>query len=72
MSYELIKKWLDDTNSVTTEEIIQAEQSVMQQLPTGPNICLMACLSMMQDSDASGLTASITERIEKYEQEINW
>ena len=75
MSYELIKRWLDDASSVTTEEIDQAEQSLMermQQETTGPNMCLLSCLSMMQDSDASELTASITGRIKKYEQEINW
>lgn len=72
MSIELIRNWLDDSSSVTSEEIDSAYGVMFEQMPSGPNFCLIACLSMMQDSDASHLVDSITERVTKYEQEINW
>jgi hypothetical protein len=72
MSIELIRNWLDDSSSVTSEEIDSAYGAMFEQMPSGPNFCLIACLSMMQDSDASNLVDSITDRVAKYEQEINW
>lgn len=72
MSYELLKRWLDDSNSVTTLELDQAEQALMEQIPTGPNICLLACLSAINDSDLGDATGLVQNRIAKYEQEINW
>jgi len=74
MSYELLKRWLDDSSSVTEEELEQAEQSLMEQMPTGPNVCLLACLGAIKDPNIDGddVTDIVRERIEKYEQEINW
>jgi hypothetical protein len=72
MSIELIRNWLDDSSSVTSEEIDSAYNAMFEQMPSGPNFCLIACLSMMQDSDAGNLVDSITDRVAKYEQEINW
>lgn len=74
MSYELLKKWLDDSSSVTEEEIDQTNNDLMEELPTGPNICLMAALGAIQDPDvdSSETHLIVEERVNKYEQEINW
>ena len=74
MSYELLKRWLDDSSSVTEEEIDQAYESLMQEIPIGSNICLMAALGAIQDPEVDGddMIGIVEERVNKYEQEINW
>lgn len=75
--YELIKTWLDDSNSVSVTEMNEAYNSLFSvgMYPDGPNVCLMACLGAMLDSDNHGeydLVGLVQNRIAKYEQEINW
>ncbi len=70
MSYELVKKWLDDSTSVTSEEINEASDAMLQQMPTGPTICLIAALSIIKNSGVDAVK-NVRERVQKYEQENN-
>jgi hypothetical protein len=70
MSYELVKRWLDDLSDVTSEEINEAYDAMFQQMPSGPNICLIAALSIIKNSGVEGIE-SVRERMQKYEQENN-
>jgi len=70
MSYELVKRWLDDSTSVTSEEVNEAYDTMFQQLPSGPTICLIAALSIIKNNGVDGLE-NVRERMQKYEQENN-
>lgn len=70
MSYELVKRWLDDSTSVTSEEVNEAYDTMFQQLPSGPNICLIAALSLIKNSSGEEQIDMVRDRISKYEQEI--
>ncbi len=73
MSYQLIKKWLDDKSSVTTEEINNAYDAMFQQPAGGPNICLVAALGAIKNSEEDyDPEPLVRDRIQKYEQEIEW
>lgn len=68
MSYELVQKWLNDSTSVTSEEVNEAYDAMFQQMPTGPNICLIAALSIIKNSGVDAIE-NVRERVQKYEQE---
>lgn len=70
MIYELIKNWMDNPESVTSNEIDSAQEHMLTQMPTGPNICLIAALSIIKNSGVDGLE-NVRERLLKYEQENN-
>jgi hypothetical protein len=70
MSYELVKRWLDDSTSVTSEEINEASDVMLQQMPTGPTICLIAALSIIKNNGVDAVE-NVRERVQKYEQENN-
>lgn len=70
MIYELIKTWIDSPASVTLNEIESAQQQMLTQLPTGPNLCLIAALSLIENNGIDAVE-QVRKRIRKYEQENN-
>lgn len=70
MSYELVKKWINDSSAVTSEEVNEAYDAMFQQMPTGPNMCLIAALSLIKNSSGEEQIDMVRDRISKYEQEI--
>ncbi len=75
MSIELVKKWLDDSASVTSNEIEEAMQQTMLLPPTDTNIFLIASLSgILEPILDSGMEPPPSEMIrytiEEYEKKI--
>lgn len=66
MSYEIVKKWLDDQSSVTTEEINNAYKAMFLLPPNGANQNLMAALSYMKDTETNG-TQTVSILLSRYE-----
>lgn len=66
MSYEIVKKWLDDPTSVTEEEVDNAYQAMFSLQPNGANQNLMAALSYINDSETSD-SETVAELLSRYE-----
>lgn len=66
MSYEIVKKWLDDPTSVTEEEVDNAYQAMFSLQPNGANQNLIAALSYINDSETSD-SETVAELLSRYE-----
>jgi len=66
MSYEIVKRWLDDQSSVTSEEVDEAYQAMFSLPPTGANQNLMAALSYINDTE-TGDTGTVEILLSRYE-----
>lgn len=66
MSYELVKQWIDDPDSVTEDQIDQALQTLYTGEATGAIICLVGALTSIKE----GTGANVAMLIERYERQI--
>jgi len=66
MSYEIVKKWLDDPTSVTEEEVDNAYQAMFLLQPNGANQNLIAALGYINDSETSD-SETVAELLSRYE-----